>query len=76
MYVHSGKYEPVAVFNGKAIYEKQTPDVNRKYWSIRFDTVTSRWIFAYTHKQITAGANWWGQTFEALTSNSPGSKAF
>ena len=72
VYVLSGKYEPVAVFNGKAIYEKQTPDINRKYWSIRFDTVTSRWVFSYHHNQITVGTTWWGVTTQALAANTPG----
>ena len=70
--VLSGKYEPVASFNGRVIYEKQTPDINRKYWSIRFDTVTERWVYSYHHNQITVGTTWWGSTMQALTSNTPG----
>ena len=70
--VLSGKYELVASFNGRVIYEKQTPDINRKYWSIRFDTVTERWVYSYHHNQITVGTTWWGSTMQALTSNTPG----
>jgi len=75
--VLSGTFEPVASFNGRVIYEKQTPDLNRNYWTIWFDTVTDRWVFSYQNDQIPGGRNWreYGSTIKALTSNTPGYKS-
>ena len=72
--VLSGTFEPVASFNGRVIYEKQTPDLNRNYWTIWFDTATDRWVFSYQNDQIPGGRNWldYGSTIKPLKSNTPG----
>ena len=74
--VLSGTFEPVASFNGRVIYEKQTLDLNRNYWTIWFHTVTDRWVFSYQSDQLPGGRNWQGYAggddIKALTSNTPG----
>ena len=71
--VISGRYHPVGVFNGHIIYEKDTWDVNQKWWSMRFETVGQRWIFMFLGHHIMAGKYEFGTLIEnCVHPNTPG----
>lgn len=69
--VISGKYEPVAKFGGRIIYQRPTPDSNKMWWSFFFNTETSRWTFTYHPTKIIVGKTYLGWT-TALDSKTPG----
>lgn len=71
--VLSGKFEPVAVFGGKAIYQNQeVADGNGNYWVLYFDIITDRWIQWYFGRKIAPGFVWRGETLQSIVSNKPG----
>ena len=63
----SGEFKAVGNFGGRRIYEKGVVDKgNKKWWSIRFETATNRWIFDYSNNQIIPGEVVFGETITAL----------
>ena len=71
-FVLSGKFEPVAVLGGKAIYQKQVADPNGNYWVMFFDTQSDRWQLGYFGRKIAPGFVWSGETMQSIDKNTPG----
>ena len=68
----SGEFEPVAVFGGKAIYQKQVADANGNYIVMYWDIITDRWMHWYFGRIIAPGFVWRGETMTEIVSNTPG----
>ena len=69
--VISGEYNPVAVFNGRVIYQQPAADPNKMWWSLFFNPETNRWRFIYHPTKIIVGKTYLGLTTE-LESDTPG----
>ena len=68
--VISGTYHAKGVFGDNLIYEKNVADANKQWWSLRFDSVTGRWIFMYLSRHIRVGNTEFGSIIQNCTSNS------
>merc|ERR1712176_610008 len=67
----TGNFEPVAVFGGKAIYQKQVADSNGNYIVMYWDIITDRWMHWYFGRIIAPGFVWRGETMTEIVTNTP-----
>ena len=58
----TGEYFPVGGYNERTLYEHARKDSNGKWWSLRFDDPTNRWILKWQSKQIKVGEVHFGST--------------
>ena len=80
------KFEPVAVFGGKAIYQEQVANFSEervpgtRHWKkfdiyytlLYFNTTTDTWMQDYIERKIAPGFLWSGETLQSIVSNTTG----